>query len=114
ETGKQWVKKDGEWEERVDQAQLFSISSEVEGAMAEAEQAKADAKKAYDDAVAEAERLVIETDVVWQGKMEEYDEQVALIDASATNAQTKAEQALTEAGLAKSATEPLELITKET
>lgn len=92
--GTQWVKKDGEWEERVDQAQLFSVRGEVEGAIQEAEQAKEDAQKAFDDAVAEAERLVTESDNIWQGKMDDFDEQVALIDASATSAQTKADQAL--------------------
>lgn len=99
EDGKQWIKKDGEWEERVDQAQLTSVRSDVEGAITEAEEAKQAAQEAYTDAVTEAERLVTETDTVWQGKMEDYDEQVGNIEAEAQSAKTKADQALQEAGI---------------
>lgn len=101
--GDKWTAVDGDLEEEyhyVDGEWVQTgVSKKVEIAITEAEQAKEDAQKAFDDAVAEAERLVIETDVVWQGKMKEYDEQVALIDASAKEAQTKADQALIDVGI---------------
>ncbi len=101
--GDKWTAIDGEIEKEYhyvnDEWQETGVSKKVEDAIAEAEQAKEDAQKAYQDAINEAERLVTEQDAVWQGKMEDYDEQVALIDASTKDAKTKAEQALTDAGI---------------
>ena len=97
--GTQWVKKDGVWEERVDQETISAVRLEVEGAMTEAEQAKANAITARNEAVAEAERLVLEQNQVWQGVMAGYDEQVGFIETGVSEAKAKADQALLDVGV---------------
>lgn len=77
----------------------FAMKQEVENALAEAEQAKQDAIKAYEDSIAEAERLVEEQNVVWQGKMDVYDSQVSQIETDVQSAQDKADQALIDVGI---------------
>src|SRR5699024_1323673 len=72
--GNQYVKVEGEWEERVDQSKMFTVEQDI-----------SEAKEIADTAKQEAE------------------------DAS-----VRSDEAKEEAGLAKSATEALELITKET
>ena len=99
ENGTQWVKKDGVWEERVDQEQLKGVRDEVEGAITEAEEAKQEAINSKNEAIAEAERLVTEQDTVWQGKMDDYDEQVTQAANAADAARVKADQALTDVGI---------------
>ena len=99
ENGTHWVKKDGVWEERVDQEQLKGVRDEVEGAITEAEEAKQEAIKSKNEAIAEAERLVVEQDTAWQGKMDDYDEQVSQAVSDADAARIKADQALTDVGI---------------
>ena len=97
--GTQWVKKDGVWQERVDQETISAVRLEVEGAMTEAEQAKANAITARNEAVAEAERLVLEQNQVWQGVMAGYDEQVGFIETGVSEAKAKADRALIDVGV---------------
>src|SRR5699024_11388503 len=46
ETGKQWVKKDGEWEERVDQSKMFTVEQDISEAKEIAGTAKQEAEDA--------------------------------------------------------------------
>ncbi|UJF15056.1 tail fiber domain-containing protein [Jeotgalibaca sp. MA1X17-3] len=87
------IYQDGEWIPI-----RFASKQEVEQAQATADQAKQDAIKAHDDAVLEAERLVSEQKVIFEGSLNAQQEEINGISKKADETQAEIENAITSSG----------------